>query len=71
MVSVFCGLDCSCRTCHMLVDEEWYDRLEPKEDDEANLLSISMNEQKNSRLSCQVLMNESLDGIKVQLHEDW
>ena len=66
-----CGLDCSCRTCHVLVDEEWFDRLEPKEDDEANLLATSMNEQNNSRLSCQVIMNESLDGIKVQLHEDW
>ena len=66
-----CGLDCSCRTCHVLVDEEWFEKLEPKEDDEANLLATSMNEQKNSRLSCQVIMNESLDGIKVQLHEDW
>ena len=30
-----CGLDCSCRTWHVLVDEEWFDRLEPKKDDEA------------------------------------
>ena len=59
-----CGLVCSCRTCHVLVDEEWFDKLEPKEDAEDN-------EQKNSRLSCQVIMNESLDGIKVQLQEDW
>ena len=66
-----CGLDCRCRTCHVLVDEEWFDKLEPKEDDEANLLATSMNEKKNSRLSCQVVMNESLDGIKVQLQEDW
>ena len=66
-----CGLDCSCRTCHVLVDEEWFDKLEPKEDGEANLLATSLHEQKNSRLSCQVIMNESLDGIKVQLHEDW
>ena len=55
----------------MLVDEEWFDKLEPKEDDEATLLATSMNEKKNSRLSCQVVMNESLDGIKVQLQEDW
>ena len=66
-----CGLDCRCRTCHVLVDEEWFDKLEPKEDAEDNLLATSMNEQKNSRLSCQVIMNESLDGIKVQLQEDW
>ena len=66
-----CGLLCSCRTCHVLIDEEWFDKLDPKEDDEANLLATSMNEQKNSRLSCQVIMNESLDGIKVQLQEDW
>ena len=66
-----CGLDCSCRTCHVLVDEEWFDKLEPKEDDEANLLATSLHEKENSRLSCQVVMNESLDGIKVQLREDW
>ena len=66
-----CGLDCRCRTCHVLVDEEWFDKLEPKGEDEANLLATSMNEKKNSRLSCQVVMNESLDGIKVQLQEDW
>ena len=66
-----CGLECSCRTCHVLIDDEWLDKLEPKEDDEANLLATSLHEQKNSRLSCQVMMNEALDGIKVQLQEDW
>ena len=66
-----CGLECSCRTCHVLIDDEWFDKLEPKEDDEANLLATSLHEKENSRLSCQVMMNEAIDGIKVQLQEDW
>ena len=66
-----CGFNCSCRTCHVIVDEVWFDKLEPKNDDEDYLLSTSMSEDKHSRLSCQIIMNESLDGIKVQLQEDW
>ena len=55
----------------MIVDEVWFDKLEPKNDDEDYLLSTSMSEDKHSRLSCQIIMNESLDGIKVQLQGDW
>ena len=66
-----CGFNCSCRTCHVIVDEVWFDKLEPKNDDEDYLLSTSMSEDKHSRLSCQIIMNESLDGIKVQLQGDW
>ena len=66
-----CGFSCSCRTCHVIVDEAWFDKLEPKNDDEDYLLSSSMSEDKHSRLSCQIIMNESIDGIKVQLQEDW
>ena len=66
-----CGFSCSCRTCHVIVDEVWFDKLEPKNDDEDYLLSTSMSEDKHSRLSCQIIMNESLDGIKVQLQGDW
>ena len=66
-----CGLNCSCRTCHVIVDEAWFDKLEDKSEDEDYLLSSSMSEHKRSRLSCQIIMNESLDGIKVQLQSDW
>ena len=66
-----CGLNCSCRTCHVIVDDAWFAKVEDKKDEEDYLLSTSLNEHKHSRLSCQIIMNESLDGIKVQLQEDW
>ena len=66
-----CGFSCSCRTCHVIVDDAWFDKLESKKDEEDFLLASSLSEHKHSRLSCQVIMNEALDGIKVQLQEDW
>ena len=66
-----CGGSCACATCHVYVDEKWFNKLPNKEDAEEDMLDMAFEPKKNSRLSCQVVMNESLDGIKVQLQEDW
>lgn len=63
-----CGGACCCATCHVYVDPEWAERVAPASDDEKDLLDdqgIGLRE--NSRLSCQILMSEALDGLHVIL----
>jgi 2Fe-2S ferredoxin len=62
-----CGGCCSCATCHVHVDEEWLAKLPPVSPDEDVLLDFSDFRQENSRLSCQILFSEALDGLRVQI----
>jgi ferredoxin, 2Fe-2S len=63
-----CGGACCCATCHVYVDSHWLDKLYPPSEDEQDVLELqAMGLQENSRLSCQILMNEKLDGLKVTL----
>ena len=64
-----CGGACCCATCHVYVDEAWEDKLYPKSDDEDDMLAESYDEEDNSRLSCQIIMSEELDGLEVTLAE--
>ena len=62
-----CGGACSCATCHVYVDEPWFSHLPPPSDDEEDLLYSTLDKKPNSRLSCQILLNDDLDGMKVTL----
>jgi len=62
-----CGGACSCATCHVYVDEAWLDKLTPPSHDEEDLLYTAPDRQENSRLSCQILLSDELDGLKVTL----
>lgn len=62
-----CGGCCSCATCHVYVDEAWLSKLYPMRDDERDLLDTAPDVKDNSRLSCQILMSEALDGLSVRL----
>lgn len=63
-----CGGACLCGTCHVYVSPEWLDKLYPKtEDEDDQLMEIAGGVQDNSRLSCQILMSEALDGLCVTL----
>ncbi len=62
-----CGGACSCATCHVYVDEEWFGKLRPMEPEEEEMLDEAYDVKDNSRLSCQILMGEELDGLKVTL----
>jgi len=64
-----CGGACSCATCHVYVDEPWFSQLPPPSDDEEDLLYSTLDKKPNSRLSCQILLNDDLDGMKVTLAE--
>lgn len=60
-----CGGGCSCATCHVYVDASWVDKLEPAAPEESDLLEFLEGVQPNSRLSCQIAIDESLDGLTI------
>ncbi len=60
-----CGGCCSCATCHVFVDAEFFDRLPPMSADENDLLDSSDHRESTSRLSCQITISDELDGLKV------
>jgi 2Fe-2S ferredoxin len=60
-----CGGVCSCATCHVYVDPACRDMLEAVSADEEALLSGSSLHTENSRLSCQILLTEKLDGLRL------
>jgi len=62
-----CGGACACATCHVYVDSAWLDKLTPPNADEEMMLDDAMQVEPNSRLSCQILMSEALDGLHVTL----
>jgi 2Fe-2S ferredoxin len=62
-----CGGACSCATCHVWVDEAWYGKLQPASHDEEDLIYSALDQKPTSRLSCQILLSEELDGLKLTL----
>ncbi|EOO00234.1 putative 2fe-2s iron-sulfur cluster binding domain-containing protein [Phaeoacremonium minimum UCRPA7] len=63
-----CGGSCACSTCHVIVlDEDLYDKMPEPEDDENDMLDLAFGLTETSRLGCQVVMTEELDGLRVKL----
>ncbi len=62
-----CGGCCSCATCHVYIDPAFADKLPPVSDDENDLLDGSSHRNETSRLSCQLLMTDALDGLRVTI----
>ena len=62
-----CGGACSCATCHVYVAEEWLGKLFPPREEEIEMLDQAFHVHDNSRLSCQILMSDALDGLHVTL----
>jgi 2Fe-2S ferredoxin len=64
-----CGGSCSCATCHVYVDEAWWEMLSQRNDDEEDMLDTAHDVRATSRLSCQITVVEELDGLRVQTPE--
>ena len=62
-----CGGSCACATCHVYVDEKWFDKLPKKESAEEDMLDMAYEPKKNSRLSCQITVEDSLNGLVVKM----
>lgn len=62
-----CEGSVACATCHVWVDADWADRLTSVNDDEAGMLDCVFNARPTSRLSCQVLVEPSLNGLRMHI----
>jgi len=62
-----CGGAMACATCHIYVDQKWYDKIEKKEDGEDDMLDVAFQPNKFSRLSCQIIISDDLDGLIVRM----
>jgi len=62
-----CGGACSCATCHCFVDEPWLSKLPPADPLELQMIECALDPQPNSRLSCQLVISDELDGLIVRL----
>ena len=60
-----CGGGMACATCHVYVKEEWLNKLPKAEDAEQDMIDMAFEPKKNSRLSCQLIVSDELDGLVV------
>ncbi len=64
-----CGGSMACATCHVYVEESWFNKIPKAEDAENDMIDMAYNPKKNSRLSCQIIVSEELDGLIVTTPE--
>ena len=64
-----CGGSMACATCHFYVKEDWFDKVNKKNEGEDDMLDQAFEPKKNSRLSCQIIVSDDLDGLVVDMPE--
>ena len=64
-----CGGGMACATCHVYVKEEWLNKIPKAEEAEIDMIDMAFEPKKNSRLSCQIIITEELDGFTVTTPE--
>jgi 2Fe-2S ferredoxin len=62
-----CEGSLACSTCHVIVDPEWHELLKDATEDEEDMLDLAFGLTQTSRLGCQIIMTEELDGLTVKL----
>ena len=62
-----CEGQMACSTCHVVVALEWFDRLPSAHADEEDMLDLAAGVARTSRLSCQIVLRDALDGIEVRI----
>jgi 2Fe-2S ferredoxin len=65
-----CEGSLACATCHVIVDEAWFDKLGEPSEDEEDMLDLAFGLKPTSRLGCQIVMTEDLDGLVVALPKE-
>ena len=68
-INADCGGGMACATCHGCVKDEWFAKVPAKEDGEEDMLDMAFEPKKNSRLSCQIIVSDELDGLTVNIPE--
>ena len=64
-----CGGAMACATCHVYVEENWFNKLTKAEDAEVDMIDMAHEPKKNSRLSCQIIVSDELEGLEVTTPE--
>ncbi|MDF1691836.1 MAG: 2Fe-2S iron-sulfur cluster-binding protein [Zhongshania sp.] len=64
-----CGGCCSCATCHCYIDPAWVSKVSPADSTETDMLDCVLEPQETSRLSCQVIITDEMDGIIIAMPE--
>ena len=64
-----CGGSMACATCHVYVEEKWLDKIPKAEEAEEDMIDMAYEPKKNSRLSCQIIVTDELDGLTVTTPE--
>ena len=64
-----CGGSMACATCHVYVEEKWLDKIPKAEEAEEDMIDMAFEPKKNSRLSCQLIVSDELDGLTVTTPE--
>ncbi len=62
-----CGGGMACATCHVYVKEDWFTKIPKKEDGEEDMLDMAFEPKTNSRLSCQIVVSDEIDGLEVSI----
>ncbi len=62
-----CGGSCACATCHVYVNEKWFNKLAERESAEQDMLDVAFEPNSSSRLSCQISVTDELDGLVVKM----
>ena len=62
-----CGGGMACATCHVYVKDDWFNKIPKKEDGEDDMLDMAFEPKINSRLSCQIIVSDELDGLEVNI----
>ena len=60
-----CGGSMACATCHVYVEEKWLDKIPKAEEAEVDMIDMAYEPKKNSRLSCQLIISDELEGLTV------
>ena len=64
-----CGGSMACATCHVYVQDEWFNKIEKATDAEQDMIDMAYEPKKNSRLSCQIIVSDELDGLEITTPE--
>ena len=62
-----CEGSLACSTCHVIVEADWFPRLGTPTEDEEDMLDLAFGLERTSRLGCQIVMSDALDGLVVRL----
>ena len=69
-IEAACGGCCACATCHVYINDQWLEKISPKDDDEESMLDQAFDVKNTSRLSCQISLSDELDGIELEIAKD-